>query len=59
MKKATQEQTKTHNSRLILKTIYDQGEVSRAEIARLTSLTRTTVSDIVARLMQDGLPLPC
>jgi len=55
MKKATRQQTKTHNSRLILKTIYDQGQVSRAEIARLTSLTRTTVSDIVAELMQDGL----
>jgi N-acetylglucosamine repressor len=55
MKKATQQQTKTHNSRLILKTIYDQGEVSRADIARLTGLTRTTVSDAVAELIEDGL----
>lgn len=55
MKKATRAQTKTHNNRLILKTIYNQGQISRAEIARLTSLTRTTVSDIVADLMQDGL----
>ena len=55
MKKATRQQTKTHNSRLILKTIYDEGEVSRADIARLTGLTRTTVSDAVAELINDGL----
>jgi N-acetylglucosamine repressor len=55
MKKATQQQTKTHNTRLILKTIYDQDEISRADIARLTHLTRTTVSDAVAELIEDGL----
>jgi len=55
MKKATQQQTKTHNSRLVLKTIYDQGQISRADIARLTHLTRTTISDLVARLMAEGL----
>jgi N-acetylglucosamine repressor len=55
MKKATQQQTKTHNTRLITKTIYDAGPISRAEIARLTHLTRTTVSDLVAELMEDGL----
>jgi N-acetylglucosamine repressor len=56
MKKATRQQTKAHNTRLILKTIYDEGEISRADIARLTSLTRTTVSDAVAELIQqDGL----
>jgi N-acetylglucosamine repressor len=55
MKKATQRQTRAHNSRLILKTIYDQGQVSRAGLARLSHLTRTTVSDVVAELIQDGL----
>ena len=55
MKKATRQQTKAHNTRLILKTIYDEGEVSRADIARLTGLTRTTVSDAVAELIEDGL----
>lgn len=55
MKKATPQQTKAHNSRLILKTIYDAGQISRADVARLTGLTRTTVSDAVAELMQDGL----
>ncbi|MFO7680650.1 MAG: ROK family transcriptional regulator [Chloroflexota bacterium] len=52
MIKATREHTKTHNAQLILKTIYDQGEVSRADIARLTHLTRPTVSSIVAELME-------
>jgi len=55
MKKATRQQTKAHNSRLILKTIYDEGEVSRADIARVTGLTRTTVSDAVAELIEGGL----
>jgi N-acetylglucosamine repressor len=55
MKKATRQQTKAHNTRLILKTIYNEGEISRADIARLTGLTRTTVSDAVAELIEDGL----
>lgn len=55
MEKATRRQIKEHNDRLILKTLYDQGELSRAEIARLTGLTPTTVSDSVAGWMDDGL----
>lgn len=55
MKKATREQTKTHNTRLILKTIYKNGRLSRADIARITYLTRPTVSTIVGELMADGL----
>ncbi len=55
MRKATQQQIKEHNARLVLRTIYDQGRVSRAEVARLTGLARTTVSDTVADLLQDGL----
>lgn len=51
MNKATHEQTKTHNYRLVLKTIYDNTNVSRADVARLTGLTRPTVSAIVAELM--------
>ena len=54
-RKATREQTRRHNSRLVLKTIYDQGQVSRADIARLTQLTRTTVSSVVADLVEQGL----
>lgn len=55
LQKATQQQTKTHNSRLVLKAIYDQREISRADISRLTSLTRTTVSDLVTELQGKGL----
>ncbi len=40
---------------MILKTIYGQGPISRAGTARLTHLARTTVSDIVATLIKDGL----
>lgn len=53
MQKATRQQTKNHNTSLILKTIYDQREVSRADLARLTHLTRPTVSSIVAELIEN------
>ncbi len=55
MEKATREQTKNHNTRLVLKTVYQQGDASRADIARITNLTRTTVSSIVAELIDSGL----
>ncbi len=55
MKKATRPHTKDHNINLVLKTIFDNERIGRAEIARITSLTRTTVSDIVADLLAEGL----
>ena len=55
MKKSTQEETKIHNSRLVLSTIYNHGEISRVEISRLTELTRTTVSDVVNKFIAEGL----
>ena len=55
LKKATRQHTKNHNSQLVLRTIYDSGEISRADLARLTHLTRTTVSDVVADLIGRGL----
>ncbi|HEX8229471.1 MAG TPA: ROK family transcriptional regulator [Chloroflexia bacterium] len=55
LQKATQQQTKTYNSRLVMRTIYDQGRISRADVARLTHLTRTTVSDLVTDLQEKGL----
>jgi N-acetylglucosamine repressor len=55
MEKATQQQTKEHNRNLVFKTILEQISISRADIARATHLTRTTVSDIVSELMQGGL----
>jgi N-acetylglucosamine repressor len=53
--KATREQTRAHNSKLVLKTIYERLEISRADVARETRLTRTTVSDVVSDLMAQGL----
>lgn len=55
MKKATQQQTKEHNRNLVFKTILEKESISRADIARTTRLTRTTVSDIVTELIQEGL----
>ncbi len=53
--KATRAQSKRHNNQLVLSTIYQKGEISRAEIARSTHLTATTVSNIVAEYMKMGL----
>ncbi|MEM7032161.1 MAG: ROK family transcriptional regulator [Chloroflexota bacterium] len=55
MKKATRTHTKLHNRRLVLQTIYDDQPLSRADIARLTHLTATTVSNVVQDLMDEGL----
>jgi N-acetylglucosamine repressor len=53
--KATHQQTKAHNNRLVLQTIYDFGQISRAEVARQTELSRTTVSEVVADLLEQQL----
>ena len=53
--KATHRQTRTFNQQLVLRAIYDRSEVSRAELARLTGLTRTSISALVADLIRDGL----
>ena len=55
MEKATRKYTKEHNRNLVLKTIFSHEKISRAEIARISRLTRTTVSDIVADLIKEGL----
>lgn len=64
-RKATRELTKLHNRRLVFTTIYNARHVSRADIVRLTDLTPTTVSNVVAELLErhlvieDGVaPLP-
>ncbi len=55
MKKATHQQTKQHNRDLVLRTIFANESISRAEVARVTNLTRTTVSDVVNGLLEEGL----
>jgi N-acetylglucosamine repressor len=53
--KATHQQTKEHNRNLVLKTIFGADSISRAEIARITGLTRPTVSDVMTILLAEGL----
>ncbi|HET7143504.1 MAG TPA: ROK family transcriptional regulator [Anaerolineales bacterium] len=55
MKKATHQLTKQHNRDLVLRTIFSHDSISRAEVARVTHLTRTTVSDVVNVLLSEGL----
>jgi N-acetylglucosamine repressor len=53
--KATHQKTKLHNRDLVLKTIISEKTISRAEIARVTKLTRATVSDMVNTFIGEGL----
>ncbi|MBV6392078.1 MAG: N-acetylglucosamine repressor [Anaerolineales bacterium] len=55
MKKATHQQTRQHNRDLVLRTIFASESISRAEVARVTNLTRTTVSEVVSGLLEEGL----
>jgi N-acetylglucosamine repressor len=53
--KATHHQTRTYNQQLLLRALHDDSPLSRADLARLTGLTRTSVSDLVGSLIDDGL----
>jgi N-acetylglucosamine repressor len=53
--KATHQLTRRSNERLVLRTVYEHGPLSRADVARATGLTRTTVSDVVEGLIVAGL----
>src|SRR6187551_1043040 len=53
--KATHQQTRTFNQQLLLRALHDHSPRSRADLARLTGLTRTSVSDLVGALIEDGL----
>jgi glucokinase-like ROK family protein len=55
MEKATRTHTKEHNRKLVINTIFRHENISRADIARMTNLTRSTVSDIVSDLIDGGL----
>lgn len=59
MQKATRQQLKSHNEQLVLGTIFHHSPglpvVSRAELSRLTGLTKTTISEIVGELIETGL----
>jgi N-acetylglucosamine repressor len=53
--KATHQQTRAYNQQLVLKTIYDHAPTSRADVARMTGLTRTSVSQLVDESLAAGL----
>jgi Transcriptional regulator/sugar kinase len=57
---ANQESASAHNRRVIIDALRMNGPLSRAELARATSLTKQAVSNIVDELVRDGLlkPLP-
>src|SRR5688572_24183219 len=44
-----------HNRRRVVETLRDRGTASRAELARLTGLSRSTVSTLVSELQGNGL----
>ena len=54
-RKATHQQTRAHNAALVLRALYDYGPISRADVARLSGLTRTTVGAVIGELIEDGL----
>src|SRR3954469_18752411 len=53
--KATHQQTRAINHGLVLRTIYELGPISRADVARVTELTRTSVSELVGDAIAEGL----
>jgi predicted NBD/HSP70 family sugar kinase len=53
--KVLPEHARRHNRSLVLQSLFHSGPSSRADLARETGLTRVTVSDLVAELLDDGL----
>jgi predicted NBD/HSP70 family sugar kinase len=53
--KATHQQTRTFNQQLVLRALHDHSPLSRADLARLTGLTRTSVGGLVGSLIDDDL----
>lgn len=53
--KSLPEHARGHNRALVLQTLYSDGAMSRADLARATGLTRVTISDLVAELLADTL----
>lgn len=53
--KATKQDARRRNLELALQSVYRHGVTTRAEISRLTGLSRATVSELVAKLVGTGL----
>ncbi|MGF6176410.1 ROK family protein [Ensifer sp. 4252] len=50
-----QEGTSAHNRRVMIDALRRNGQLSRADLARATALTKQTVSNIIEELERDGL----
>jgi len=53
--RVTPERARSHNRALVLQELYRPGRLSRADLARAVGLTRVTISDLVADLIEEGL----
>ena len=53
--KAVPADARRHNRSLVLQSLFDDGPLSRADLARATHLTPTTTSDLIAGLLDEGL----
>ncbi|MFI8527991.1 ROK family protein [Promicromonospora sukumoe] len=53
--KVLPEHARAHNRSLVLQHLFHEGPTSRADLARATSLTRVTISDLVSVLITEGL----
>jgi predicted NBD/HSP70 family sugar kinase len=49
------EDARRHNRSAVLRSLFHEGNQTRADLARLTGLTRVTISDVVAGLAAEGL----
>lgn len=54
-RKATHEQLRRHNRHLLLRAVYLNLADSRAALAQATGLTKPTVSNLIAELIEEGL----
>ncbi len=57
--KASQQQIKEANLRLVFRLIHKHGSISRADIKKITGLSATTVSSLAEELISEGLISEC
>ena len=55
--KALPSHNRRHNRSLVLQRLFHDGEMSRADLARISGLTAVTISDLVGDLHSEGLLL--
>src|SRR5689334_25287731 len=47
--------SRRHHRSMVLQELFAQGPASRADLARVSGLTRVTVSELIAELLAEGL----